>query len=163
MKKFTLILSLTAIFLLNGCGYKFGSISHPQLSSIAVAPVINETTAYNASAMLRGMLCERITTDGSMKLESTKDSDCILYTRILDVKYQALDYPSAPYGGDAFLANEWRCTVDVEYSLILPGRGKPLISKRKASGHSDFISGPDLETSRINSMRQAFFAASKNE
>jgi hypothetical protein len=162
MKNITLIFSFAAIMLFCGCGYKFGSLSHPQLETISVAPVVNETTSYNASAILRGMLCERITTDGSMELESTKKSDCILYARITDEQYKAVDYPTAPYGGDAFLANEWKCTVTVEYSLILPGRGKPLIKNRKATGSSEFITGPDLETSRMSSMRQAFFAAAKD-
>ncbi len=157
-------IALSAVFvslILTGCGYKFGHLNHPQLKSIAVAPVTNETLAYNASAVLRGLLTERFTTDGSMKLESAREADCILYARITEVTYTALDYGTAPDGDDAFLANEWRCKVTVQYSLILPGRGKPLIHNQTAAGSADFITGPDLETSRRNAMNQAFFAATK--
>ncbi|MBE6364249.1 MAG: hypothetical protein E7053_00695 [Lentisphaerae bacterium] len=162
MKKILLLASVSTLLIFTGCGYKFGSLNHPQLQSIAVAPVTNETLAYNASAVLRGLLCERFTTDGSMKLESDEAADCILYARVTEVTYQALDYGTAPDGDDSFLANEWRCKVTVEYSVILPGRGKPLIHNRVATGNADFITGPDLETSRRNAMRQALFAATKS-
>ncbi len=144
-----------------GCGYKFGPLNHPQLKSIAVAPVTNDTLAYNASAILRGVLNERFTTDGSMKLESVKKADCILYARISEVSYQAIGHGTDDNGDDTFLADEWRCKVSVEYSVILPGRGKPLIHNRTAGGSADFVTGPDLETSRRNAMRQAFLAAAK--
>lgn len=161
MKKITFSLLFCAAFLLTGCGYKFGSLSHPQLQSIAIAPVTNDTLAYNAAAVLRGMLSERVTTDGSLKLKSKGKADCVLYAKITDVKYSALDFGTTALGDDTYLANEWRCTVTVEFSVVIPGRGAPLISNRTVTGTSDFITGPDLETSRQSGMRQAFFDASK--
>ncbi|MBO5667875.1 MAG: hypothetical protein J6S43_01990 [Lentisphaeria bacterium] len=164
MKKSSLLsLLVSAVILLaGGCGYHFGSLAHPQLESIAVAPVINDTLAFNAAAVLRGLLAERFTTDGSLKLKSKEKADCILYARVTDVSYKASDYGTDHFGDDTFLGNEWRCTVKVEYSVIIPGRGKPLIANRTATGTSDFLNGPDMETARLNSMRQALFAATKN-
>lgn len=150
------------VVLAGGCGYTFGSLAHPQIKSVAVAPVVNDTLAYNAAAVLRGLLNERFNTDGSLKLKSLSTADCIVYARITDVSYKALSYGTTHDGDDTFLANEWRCSVSVEYSVILPGRAKPLISNAAASGTSDFITGPDLESSRRNAMRQACFAAAKN-
>ncbi|MBE6389642.1 MAG: hypothetical protein E7043_05655 [Lentisphaerae bacterium] len=165
MKKtllFGVLAVLNAAIFTGGCGYHFGSLAHPQLESIAVAPVINDTLSFNASAVLRGLLTERVTTDGSLKLKNQKQADCILYARITDVSYKASDYGTDPFGDDTFLANEWRCTVKVEYSLIIPGRGKPLISNRVATGKSNFLNGPDMETARLNSMKQALFSAAKD-
>ena len=161
MKKIIVALLTGCALLAGGCGYHFGSLSHPQLQSIAVAPVANDTLSFNASALLRNMLNERIVTDGSMKLESLRRADCIIYSRITDVNYLALGYGRAPDGNDTFLANEWRCTVSVEYSVIIPGRGKPLIANRTVKGTSDFTTGPDLEVSRDSAMRQACFDAAK--
>ena len=74
--------------------------------------------------------------------------------------YLALDYATIN-GEDSFLANEWKCTVTVQYSVILPGRGKPLISNHAVSGTSKFLNGPDMETSRQNALRQSCFDAAK--
>ncbi|MBE6376856.1 MAG: hypothetical protein IKD23_03255 [Lentisphaeria bacterium] len=160
MKKFILVLFAAAALFASGCAYRFGSLSHPQLQSVAVAPVINDTLAYNASALLRGLLNECIVTDGAMKLESMKQADCIIYAKITKVDYLALDYATIN-GEDSFLANEWKCTVTVQYSVILPGRGKPLISNHAVSGTSKFLNGPDMETSRQNALRQSCFDAAK--
>ena len=48
----------------SGCGYRVGSLMHPQIRTVAVAPVVNETIAYNVSAEVRGLLCEAFMTDG---------------------------------------------------------------------------------------------------
>ena len=161
MKKLIAFFLFSAIMMLTGCGYQFGSLAHPQLQSIAIAPVTNDTLAFNASGILRSMLAERVTTDGSLKLKSLTASDCILYARVAEVKYSAVDYGTTALGDDTYLANEWRCTVTVEYSVVIPGRGAPLIANRSVKGSSDFIAGPDLETTRQSGMRQALFDASK--
>ena len=70
-------LVLTATLFCAGCGYKFGSTMHPQITSVAVAPVTNETLSYNASAVLRQKLTELFTTDGSLKLKSIGNADTI--------------------------------------------------------------------------------------
>lgn len=162
MKKvlFTFVLLTAVLFF--GCGYQFGSIAHPQLESIAVAPVINDTIFYNASAMLRGLIAERVTVDGSLKLKDARSADCIIYARITDVNYQATDSEKLPDGKDAFMPGEWRCEVKVEYSVVLPGRAKPLVSKKVANGSAMFTNGNDLETSRQSGMRMALFSAAKN-
>ena len=163
MKK--IISSIPAALLmlfLSGCGYTFGSLAHPQLETIAVAPVINDTIYYNASAMLRGFLSERITVDGSLKLKNAHKADCIIYARVSEVNYIATDTKTLPDGTNAFLPSEWKCVVKVQYSVVIPGRAKPLISNASVSGSAMFTSGPDLETSRQNGMKMALFAAAKN-
>lgn len=151
------IISAAAI-LLSGCGYSFGQIGHPQLKTVAVAPVINDTLSFNAAAQMRNLLSETFTTDGTMKLVPEHKADCIVYARITDVKISAINWSDS----DDFQANEWQCSVNVTYSVILPGRGKPLISNASTSGTADFMTGPDMEGSRINGMRQAMYEAAKN-
>ncbi|MEG2075255.1 MAG: hypothetical protein RRY34_02040, partial [Victivallaceae bacterium] len=56
----TLILMLCA-----GC-YHMGSMMHPDVKTIAIAPVVNETTAYNASINMRKALLEQFMRDGSL-------------------------------------------------------------------------------------------------
>ena len=80
-----------------------------------------------------------------------------MYASVAKMKMTEIDWSDE----DNLQANEWRCTVTVKYSVILPGRGKPLISDASVSGSSDFVSGPDLEGSRLNGMRQAMYDAAK--
>ncbi len=161
MKKiFLLMIFSAAVLLFNGCGYAVGNLGHPQLESVAVAPVDNETLFYNAAAQMRGMLTECFTTDGTLKLVSMTKADCIVYAKITEVKFNSIDWSDGD--DDEMTANEWQCSVSVSYSVILPGRAKPLVESRNVSGTTKFTSGPDLESARINGMRQAMYSAAKN-
>ena len=150
---------IAAAVLLHGCGYSVGPIGHPQLKTVAVAPVSNETLSYNAAAQMRNLLCECFTTDGTMKLVSATKADCIIYASIKEVIIKEVNWASDD--DDNYQPNEWNCTVTVNYSVIIPGRGKPLIKERTVTGSAEFVTGPDLESSRLNGMRQAMFDASK--
>ena len=72
MLRLSTLLLLTMLF--SGCGYKIGNMGHPQLKSVAIAPVVNDTLAYNAAANMRGQLAECFQTDGTMKLTQHKKS-----------------------------------------------------------------------------------------
>ena len=150
-----------AITALSGCGYRMGNLGHPQLSTVAVAPVTNDTMAYNGSAVLRGLLCELFTTDGTMKLVSMREADCIVYARIVDFHYRPIGEKRTYTGEKTFLSEEWRCYVEVEFSVVLPGRGKPLIQNRTVQSSAKYITQPDLESSRLSALRQALYRAAR--
>ena len=149
--------ALTVI--LSGCGYSMGPLGHPQLKTVGVAPVVNETLSYNAAAQMRNLLCERFTTDGTMKLVSPRKADCIVYAKVTKVTISEAGWSN---DDDNYQPNEFNCSVSVKYTVVLPGRAKPLISERSAGGSSSFSAGPDLEASRISGMRQAMYEAAKN-
>ena len=159
MKKIQLILLFSAVMLLSGCGYKLGYISHPQLSTVAVAPVGNDTLSYNAAAILRQKLTEVFTTDGSMKLKSLSKADCIVYAKITKISYA--ESSGRLSDDDDFLPDEWKVTAEVEFSVVLPGRAKPLIGPKKISGSAEFIRDADLENARTNGLNQALFDAAR--
>lgn len=155
MKNILLLSLIAAVMLISGCGYKVGYLGHPQLSTVAVAPVANDTLSYNASSILRQKLSEVFTTDGTMKLKSLTKADCIVYARIVKVSYaQSTGRLSDE---DDFLPVEWNVTAEVEFSLVIPGRGKPLIGPQKVTGSAEFISDADLENARNNALNQALF------
>lgn len=143
----------------SGCGYSIGYISHPQMESIAVAPVVNETGNYNASALLRNVLAEKFMTDGSMTLKGLKSADCIIYARILQVKYSSVD--TLLSDSDPYIPEEWIVDVTIEYSVIVPGRAKPLIPATKVTERALFLREADLEGARYNGLRQALSNAAK--
>lgn len=159
MKFLSYMTLLFLALLLNGCGYQVGSLMHPQVKTIAVAPVVNETAAYNVAAEMRGLLCECFMTDGSLKLVDEKEADCIVYARVLDIAFAELNWSSVD--DDEFVPNEWRVQMNVEFSVIVPGSARPLISTRTVSGTAEFQTGPDMYIGRRNGIRQAAYDAAK--
>ena len=154
---FTLLLLLS---LLSGCGYRIGYLGHPQLKSVAVAPVVNDTLAYNVAAQMRGLLAECFQTDGTMKLESVKKADCIVYVRVTNISFSEVSWSSTK--DNTNIPNQWRVKLEAEFSIVLPGRAEPLLKNVKASGDAEFMSGPDIEISRNYAIRQACFVAAKD-
>ena len=154
------LILICAALMLSGCGYRIGSMMHPQINSVAVAPVTNETLSYNAASILRSKLAEVFTTDGSLKLKSISTADCIVYARVLKVNFADI---SGHIGttDDDFLPDEWKVVVTVEYSVIIPGRAKPLIGPRTITADAEFVGEADLENARNNGVRQALFMAAQ--
>ena len=159
MKKFLFAIVCAATVIVPGCGYRIGYMGHPQLAPVAVAPVANDTLSYNAAAVLRQKLTEVFTTDGTMKLKSISTADCIVYARITNISYS--ESSGHITDDDDFLPVEWKVTAAVEFSVVIPGRGKPLIGPSTVIGSAEFINDADLENARLNGLAQALFNASK--
>ena len=154
------ILTILVLALLPGCGYRIGSLMHPQVNSIAIAPVTNETVAYNLGPQVRGLLCEVFQQDGSLELKRESGADCILYARVTGVAFKQSSWSSVN-DENKYLPVEWSVNVTIEYSVVIPGELKPLISKRSVSGGAKFMTGADMETGRMSGIRQAALMAAK--
>ncbi len=160
MKKMMMFLAGLCLVALAGCNYRVGSVMHPQIKTVAIAPVINETIYYALATDLRGLLSERFMFDGSLKVVSEKEADCIVYARVLDAKFKEITW-SSQNSDDLMLPNQWRVELTVEYSVILPGRGTPLAGPGRVKGMAEFQTGPDMETGRLSGIRQAGYDAAK--
>lgn len=160
MKRMILMMVCPVLMLLAGCGYRIGSLMHPQIESIAIAPVTNETVAYNLGPQVRGLLCEVFQQDGSLELRRESNADCILYARVIDVSFKKSSWSSS---GDKnkYVPVEWSVKIEMEYSVVIPGELKPLVAKSKASGSATFMTGADMETGRTSGIRQAALMAAK--
>ena len=161
MKKLFIACAVMSLFLC-GCGYRVGSLMHPQIKSIAIAPVSNETMLYNAGAQMRGILAECFQSDGSLKLVSEGTADCILYAKIVSATFSQITWESnANSSDDEFLPDQWRVNISVAVTVMIPGRAEPLIRETTVSGATNFVAGADLESSRTYAVRQACFQAAK--
>ena len=87
-KSFALAFALLLPPLFSGCGYRIGarSLVHPQIKSIAVGEIKNDTLEPLAASIMRQQLCERYMFDGALKLKNKADADCILSGTIRSVK-----------------------------------------------------------------------------
>ncbi|UDQ97107.1 LPS assembly lipoprotein LptE [Lentisphaerota bacterium WC36G] len=154
IKFFNFTAALSLLLFLNGCGYHIGSINHPQFKSLAIAPVTNETLTYNASSILRGKLTEKCTVFSNLKLKSQKTADAILYCKILKITTREIVDTSTD-NQEIFRPAEWELVMEVEYSILIPGRKRPLIDKRIVVGRSNFQYLGDYTTSKRNGINQA--------
>lgn len=153
-RNITLLALLVSLFALSGCGYQMGSLMHPQIKSIAVAPVTNETLEPYIAADLRSSLCEQFQWDGSLKLKSLKTADCIIFGRVIEV--ETISTADATFDGrQTFRASEWQVQVTFEFEVLIPGKKRPLISKRRVTGMAKYQIFVDQETTRRRGVQQA--------
>jgi len=152
-----------ALSLGNGClGYRLGSMADPQLKTIAVARVDNDTDEPRVSAYAASRLRSRLVTDGALRLVESSDADCILKARVRSYAVSSVGsakLPSADPGQQLYMTSVWRVTVTVEYSLVAPRGDKPLIAPRTVNGAAEYTDLIDLDVVRQDGLRQALYDA----
>lgn len=153
-KIFVLCAALAGLLLTASCGYRMGSMMHPQIKTIAIADVKNNTMEVLASATMRRVLAECFQTDGSLKLTSLDKADCIVYCRILSVKSKGLTWDNSRTGSD-FRPTEYSLSLSGEFTVLIPGQAKPLIGKRKVSGSATYRYLADPAIGRESGLTQA--------
>jgi len=153
-KKFLVAVCALSLLCLSGCGYHMGSLMHPQIKTIAIGPVKNDTLEPYGSAAMRAALCEQFMVDGSLKVTSLEKADCILYGRITRVTTTGTLEDSRD-GGQTYRAAQWRANVTFEFEVLIPGRKDPLINKRIVNGTAQFQVMVDQDTTRRRGMKQA--------
>ena len=158
---FLLSAVLCSALFLPGCGYHLGSISHPQIKTVAIAEVKNETYEVLAAALLRNLLAERFQFDNSLKVTTLEKADCIVYARVLSVTNSNVSWKFNSKVDD-YRANEYRLGVSVEYLVRIPGRAQPLVPKSTVSGSSLYLFSHDPAIGRISALKQALLRVSDN-
>ena len=145
---------LLVILPTGGCGYKMGSLMHPQVKSIAIAPITNETLEPFVSASMRGALCEQFQFDNSLKLKGLQSADCILYGKVIKVETTATSEDSTD-NEQTYRAAEWQVAVEFEFIVSIPGRKEPLITRRRVIGSAKYQVMADQEVTRRRGVQQA--------
>ncbi|MDD3119560.1 MAG: LPS assembly lipoprotein LptE [Victivallales bacterium] len=144
----------------SGCGYHIGSTMHPQIKSIYIEPVVNDTLIRYVAAEMRGMLSEQFVVDGSLKVKKRAEADCLLYCRVTDVTI--VETTQQGYDDNRiYRTAEWTATVTAEFTVIIPTRKEPLISKRVVSGSALFQAMGDKTTMESRGIRQACHKAAR--
>ena len=138
---------------LSGCGYRVGSLAHPQLRTVAIADVKNETYEVLVATLLRNILAERFQFDNSLKLVSMEKADCVVYARVLSVNNSSISYRNFNKVED-YRPNDYRLTIRVEFTVLMPGKPTPLVRKRFAVGSSLYNFTHDPAIGRENALRQ---------
>ena len=154
VKKVYLLVACFVILLSAGCGYNVGTISNPQIHSIAIAPIKNESIMPNVSEFMRNALAEAFQVDGSYKVKSMHEADCILYGRVTDIKVTAVDIRSST-GGTIFVTREFSMSISFEFTVIIPGQANALIPTTRVSGSAQYSVPVDQFVAQQNGIKQA--------
>lgn len=142
--------------LASSCGYHMGSMMHPQIQSIAIADIRNDTREPLLTELLRGQLAEAIQRDGSLKLESKENADCVMYMRVINVKNWTIRDGSND-GQETYRPEEFRITVTAEFKVVIPGRSEDLIRLRTIQGAVNYQYNADPQIARYYGLKQACF------
>lgn len=159
--KYALCLAATAILaVMAGCGYQMGSLMHPQIKTIAIAPIKNETIEMMAAQYMRQALAEQFDLDQSLKLKTIEEADCVLYGRIVGVKTTAVGYDSMN-DEQTYTPAEFGLQLKFEFTVIIPGRTKPLVNNREVVADVQYQVAMDNEIARRRGIQQACREAAK--
>lgn len=160
MKKYFVYFSVCvfSLLLLTSCGYHMGSIAHPQIKTIAIAPIKNETYIPNASEYMRQALSESFQKDGSWKVKEVNEADCIMYARVLDIKISATNITSNKSNTSiTYMTALFTMAITLEFTVIIPGRSKPLIATTQVSDSTQYQVPADIYTAQQSALQQACY------
>jgi hypothetical protein len=149
-------LPFTILFLLilSGCGYHMGSFANPQIKTIAISPIINDTQQLNAGGQMKQALVDRFHFDGSYKIVNIADADAIIYGRISEISFTAPSILTSDEGV-TFMTKVFGCDLTFEYTLIVPGRATTVVSQTTVTGNSQFQVPVDLFPARQSGVAQS--------
>lgn len=156
--------SLALCFLVLGCAlsgvscgyYHMGSMMHPQIKTIAISTIRNDTREPLLTELARTQIAARFQSDNSLKLVSKEEADCILYVRLVDVTTSVSRY-NPGYEEDEYRPAEFHLTINAEMEVLIPGRSEPLIRKRTVTGSANYQYNVDPQVGKYYGMRLASF------
>ncbi len=152
------VLLCTAIPLLclavSGCGYHLGSVMHPQVKTIAIAPIKNETLEEWATPCMRQALAEQFEFDNSLKVKTVEEADCVLYGRVTKIRTTGIGFDSTN-NEQTYSPAEFGLEITFEFNVIIPGRSKSLINTRRVTGAAAYQVTADNEIARRRGIQMA--------
>lgn len=149
------LLALVTLVLAGCAHYRTGSLMHPQVHSIAVARVRNDTDRARLGVEAQAKLRRAFMADGSLTLvEDENRADCTLQARIVAYRYQSLGSATRAAGDDREInaTRIFGAEVDLEYTVFLPDGKRLLMPVGKVTGSSQFTELPDLEMARADAL-----------
>ena len=152
------LVSFCALFLAS-CGYyHMGSMMHPQIKTIAISTIRNDTREPLLTELARNQIAARFQSDNSLKLVSKEEADCILYVRLVSSTTTMRRY-RVSYNNeeDEYRPAEFRVSLTAEMEVLIPGRSEPLIRKRTVTGSANYEYNVDPQVGKYYGLRQACF------
>lgn len=150
-------LAFCCVSFASSCGYyHMGSMMHPQIKTIAISTIRNDTREPLLTELARVQIAARFQSDNSLKLVSKEEADCILYVRLVSSKNSMRRY-NPGYEEDEYRPAEFHIDLTAEMEVLIPGRSEPLIAKRTVTGGANYQYNVDPQVGKYYGMRQACY------
>ncbi len=152
-------LILLVAFIIQGCGYRRGYVIHPQIKTIGVANVKNNSKEPMLSSYMKQSLGEQFQFNGALKVVNQYDSsqkvDCIVYTEITEVTTSSTGNDSAGDDDSIYVPAKWSVNVSAKFTVIIPGTATPFVKTRTVSGSASYEVLADHRVNRKRGLQQA--------
>ncbi len=158
--KFLLILN---ILLITACSnYTVGRLMHPQIKTIGIGQIKNDTDQPRLSVFMIEKLKERIMQDASLRVVPVEEADIILTGTIVGYKTDSRGYAHQDEredDGDAFFSTIFRASITFNYE-VKTRKQWDLLSGTVTEG-ADFTELVDQFEEQRNAFRRAAYEVSK--
>lgn len=156
-KKYCLLIVMLVLF--QGCGYKMGYVTHPQIKTIGVANVKNNSKEPLLSSYMKQSLSEQFQFHGALKVvnqyNSSRKVDCIIYSEITKVTTSSVGSDSSGDDDTIYVPAKWSVNVTAKFTVIIPGTATPFVKTRTISGSASYEVLADHRVNRKRGLQQA--------
>ena len=156
MNKYKKIIKITVcgaiIILISNCtGYKFTPSIPSGVQSIALMPIVNQTTEAGLELSLTKAMRSTIQSDGRLILTEPTSADAIINVTITNYKNSPISYQTE---SRSITPNYYKQRITASASMIKSSSGK-IISETSNYGESAFSFESDLSASKRGAFAQA--------
>jgi hypothetical protein len=160
-------LCAACLILAGGCArYHTGSVMHPDVRTIAIPAVANDTDEPRLGSLAQSKLRAGFSRDGSLRvLDDESAADCVLDATVVSYAYRSRGQVRTGSDDDeqedVYVSAIYAVTVTIRYQVTQPGQDEPLLTWRTAVGEAEFSELPDLEVARADAWRIALADAAE--
>lgn len=157
---------LALVLLSAGCGtFHTGSLMHPDVETIALGEVHNDTELHGFNGVLRNCLSAELMRDGSARLVDPGTADALMQVRLADVRVSAASTAkvrsedASVNDSHSYQVDTYRASVTLQVSLVAPGKATPLVEWRRVKGTAEFARTAEMVDARRDGIEQAMVNA----
>ena len=137
-----------------------GSMMHPQIKTIAISEIRNDTREPLLTEIMRNQLAEAFQFDNSLSLKQKDEADCILYCRVKSVETRTIRESSTD-NDRTYRPSEFQVTIRADFLVKIPGKSEPLIPLRSVTGRVNYQYNADPSVGKYYGLRQASYDLSR--
>lgn len=164
-----IIFAVVVLVVSTGCaGYRAGSLMHPDVDSVTIAPVRNRSDAPGAGAILQRELAIAIARESGLTLAPPEKADARLIATISTIDYRSAargrtaDSDSSGVDEGTYRTRLYRAEVTLEVSLApLDAASAARLEALEVKGTADVGTTADVAQARTEGARQALQNAAR--
>lgn len=165
MKKLSLSLLVLLSMAFTSCSYKVGTLSHPQIKTVAILPIQNTSSEPRAGFFMMQQLRERFMRDGSLKVTTADKADIIIRG---DIKNYDLSVAGSVKQSETtnfddrdefFSASIYRAKIAFNYEIYT--KDGWFVQAGNPESFADFTQLIDLEVEKRQAIKRASYEVAK--